>query len=45
MVVYFAGKLGRNRFWDLLDCDAGVCETVSAESNLSERPFPDYLRM
>ena len=43
MVVYFAGELGGNGLWDLLDRDAGVRETVSAESNLSKCPLSDYL--
>ena len=43
MVVYFAGELGGNRLWDLLDRDASAGETVGPESNFSKRPFSDYL--
>ena len=43
MVVYFAGELGGNSLWDLLNGNTGACETVSAESDFAECPFSDYL--
>ena len=45
MVVYFAGELGRNRLWDLLNRNTGARETVCAESDFPKGPFSNYLGM
>jgi hypothetical protein len=45
MVVYFAGELGGNRLWDLLNRNTGACETVGAKSDFPKGPFSDYLGM
>ena len=45
MVVYFAGELGGNRLWDLLNRNTGAREMVGAESDFPKCPFSEYLGM